>query len=477
MPALCGPREWPAPDIGRISRSSAAIRRRSNRAIGRGRRSTVSCWRGWKSAASRPRRRRTAPRSSSGLYYDLVGLPPPVAEVDAFVNDPSADAYERLVDRLLDSPHFGERWGRHWLDLARYADSDGYEKDNPRLDAWRYRDWVIEAVNADLPLDRFTIAQLAGDLLDGSTPLDRLATAFNRQTLTNTEGGVDPEQFRVEAIFDRVATLGSVWLGLTVGCAQCHSHKYDAISHDEYYRLFAFFNNGDEVEAEVPLVGEPLATFEREQQESRRKLAELEPKLAEAHARAGGRSARLGGRAESTPRGTAGVSSDRTGRREVECRRGAEAAVRRFIPGGRQESGSRQDHDHGAHRSAGNHRLSCRSAGARLIGRARAGTHGAWQLRAQRVSLVRGGYAGVRRQETSRAAGAGRSRRGAERFPRRQCHRRQGTDRLGRRARTKGATTGSCSSRRSRSTAARRPTCSSCSARTMVCSTRWGAFA
>ncbi len=212
------------------------------------------------------------------LYYDLLGLPPTIDEVDAFVSDTSPDAYARLVDRLLDSPRFGERWGRRWLDMARYADSDGYEKDNPRPDAWRYRDWVIAAVNADLPLDRFTIEQLAGDLLPGATSEQRLATAFHRQTLTNTEGGADQEQFRVEAIFDRIATTGAVWLGLTVGCAQCHSHKYDPITHEEYYRLFAFFNNGDETEAEVPLVGEPLAAWEKGRREAEAQLAKLRPK-------------------------------------------------------------------------------------------------------------------------------------------------------------------------------------------------------
>jgi mono/diheme cytochrome c family protein len=218
------------------------------------------------------------------LWYDLLGLPPDLEAVDAFVRDVSPGAYEKLVDRLLDSPHFGERWGRRWLDLARYADSDGYEKDNPRPDAWRYRDWVIDAVNADMPLDRFAVEQLAGDLLPGATPSERLATAFHRQTLTNTEGGADQEQFRVEAIFDRVATTGSVWLGLTVGCAQCHSHKYDPISHEEYYRLFAFFNNGDEVETEVPLSGEALAKWTKDHDDAERKLAALEPKLADARA-------------------------------------------------------------------------------------------------------------------------------------------------------------------------------------------------
>jgi mono/diheme cytochrome c family protein len=195
------------------------------------------------------------------LSYDLLGLPPTIEDVDAFLADAAPDAYEKLVDRLLKSPHFGERWGRHWLDKARYADSDGYEKDNNRPDAWRYRNWVIEAVNADMPFDRFTIEQLAGDLLPDPTPMQVLATAFNRQTLTNTEGGTDKEQFRVEAVFDRTETTGAVWLGLTVGCARCHNHKFDQISQEEYYRLFAFFNNGDETNTEVPTTMEAMAEY------------------------------------------------------------------------------------------------------------------------------------------------------------------------------------------------------------------------
>ncbi len=186
------------------------------------------------------------------LSLDLLGLPPEPDEVAAFVDDRAPDALARLVDRLLASPHFGERWGRHWLDGARYADSDGYEKDRPRPNAWRSRDWVIAAINADMPIDRFTIEQVAGDLLPDAGASQRLATAFNRQTLTNTEGGTDQEQFRVEAVFDRVATLGTVWLGLTASCAQCHDHKYDRLSQREFYRLFAFFDNGDEREIEVP---------------------------------------------------------------------------------------------------------------------------------------------------------------------------------------------------------------------------------
>ena len=186
------------------------------------------------------------------LYYDLIGLPPTPSQVQAFVDDPRPEAYGLLVEQLLASEHFGERWGRHWLDKARYADSDGYEKDNHRPDAWRYRDWVIHAINADMPFDQFTIEQIAGDLLPDATTMQKLATAFHRQTLTNTEGGTDQEQWRIAAVMDRTETIGSVWLGLSVGCARCHSHKYDQISHDEYYQLFAYFNNADEVNSEIP---------------------------------------------------------------------------------------------------------------------------------------------------------------------------------------------------------------------------------
>ncbi len=187
------------------------------------------------------------------LHYDLIGLPPTPAEVDQFVHDPSPGAYEALIDRLLASKHFGERWGRHWLDMARYADSDGYEKDRARPDAFVYRDWVIDAFNEDLPFDQFTIQQIAGDLLPRPSRDQLVATAFNRQTLTNEEGGVDQEEFRINAVFDRTETLGAVWLGLTVGCARCHNHKYDPISQREYYQLFAYFNAADEVNVKLPV--------------------------------------------------------------------------------------------------------------------------------------------------------------------------------------------------------------------------------
>ncbi|NCF84665.1 MAG: DUF1553 domain-containing protein [Verrucomicrobiaceae bacterium] len=183
------------------------------------------------------------------LYYDLIGLPPSTEQVDIYKEAMAENrnaGYARLVDNLLASAHFGERWGRHWLDIARFADSDGYEKDNGRPDAWKYRDWVINAINQDMPFDQFTIEQFAGDLLDSPTHEQHLATAFNRQTLTNTEGGTDQEQWRIAAVMDRVETVGAAWMGLTLTCARCHTHKFDEITHHEYYQLFAYFNNGDE---------------------------------------------------------------------------------------------------------------------------------------------------------------------------------------------------------------------------------------
>ncbi len=179
------------------------------------------------------------------LYLDLIGLPPTPEETEAFVNDKSPDAYEKLVDRLLASPHYGERWARRWLDLARYADTNGYEKDRPRS-IWPYRDWVIKALNADMPFDRFTIEQLAGDLLPGATEDQKIATGFHRNTMLNEEGGIDPLEYRFYAVVDRVAVTGTTWLGLTIGCAQCHTHKFDPIPQREYYQFMAFLNNADE---------------------------------------------------------------------------------------------------------------------------------------------------------------------------------------------------------------------------------------
>lgn len=164
------------------------------------------------------------------VSLDITGLPPTPEQTAEFLGDNRPDAYERLVDRLLSSPHYGEKFARYWLDLARYADSDGYEKDRARPFAWRWRQWVIDSLNHDMPFDEFTIEQLAGDLLPNRNIDTLVATGFNRNTLTNREGGTDPEQFRDEQVLDRAATLGTVWLGLTVGCAQCHNHKFDPIS-------------------------------------------------------------------------------------------------------------------------------------------------------------------------------------------------------------------------------------------------------
>src|SRR6185436_11313697 len=179
------------------------------------------------------------------LSLDLTGLPPTIEDADAFANDKDPAAYEKLVDRLLASPAYGERWGRVWLDLARYADSQGYAEDRPRV-IWAYRDWVIQAINANLPFDQFTIEQLAGDLLPNPSEAQLHATAFHRNTLTNTEGGTDDEEFRNNAIIDRVNTTMAVWMGLTFNCAQCHDHKFDPFSQEEFFKLFAFFNQSED---------------------------------------------------------------------------------------------------------------------------------------------------------------------------------------------------------------------------------------
>ncbi|HYE18891.1 MAG TPA: PSD1 and planctomycete cytochrome C domain-containing protein [Tepidisphaeraceae bacterium] len=193
-----------------------------------------------------------APSAEAGRHalirrvsLDLIGLPPTPAEADAFAKDASPDAYEKLVDRLLASPQYGERWARKWLDLARYSDTNGYEKDRPRV-MWPWRDWVINAINADMPFDRFTVEQLAGDMLPNATADQRVATGFHRNTMINEEGGIDPLEYRFHAMVDRVGTTGTTWLGLTVACAQCHTHKYDPIRHEEYFGIMAALDNADE---------------------------------------------------------------------------------------------------------------------------------------------------------------------------------------------------------------------------------------
>ncbi|MCS7026194.1 MAG: PSD1 and planctomycete cytochrome C domain-containing protein [Bryobacteraceae bacterium] len=184
------------------------------------------------------------------VSLDLIGLPPTPEELAEFLADTRPDAYERVVDRLLASPHYGERWGRHWLDVARYADTDGYTIDAPR-DMWPYRDWVIQALNRDQPFDEFIIEQFAGDLLPNPSTGQLIATGFHRNTPSNYEGGIDFEQYRVEAVADRVNTTGSALMGLTLACARCHDHKYDPISQREYYQMFAFLNNVDEIDKEA----------------------------------------------------------------------------------------------------------------------------------------------------------------------------------------------------------------------------------
>lgn len=193
------------------------------------------------------------------LFLDLIGLPPTPEEAQKWIDKiwPNREAvlneaaYQELISYLLDSPHYGERWGRRWLDLARYADSNGYEKDRDRS-IWPYRDWVVDAFNQDMPFDQFTIEQIAGDMLPDATESQRIATGFHRNTMLNEEGGIDPLEFRFHAMTDRVATTGTTWLGLTLGCCQCHTHKYDPVTHTEYYQLMALLNNADEPSLELP---------------------------------------------------------------------------------------------------------------------------------------------------------------------------------------------------------------------------------
>lgn len=187
------------------------------------------------------------------VTLDLIGLLPDPAEVEEFLKDPDPNAYEKVVNRLLESPHYGEKWARPWLDLCHYGDTDGYLTDALRPVAWRYRDWVVNALNANMPFDQFTIEQLAGDLLPDSTVNQQLATGFLRQALSNREGGADLEEFRVSKVIDRTKMVGTSWLGLTLECCRCHNHKYDPISQKEFYQLYAFFNNDYEINVDAPL--------------------------------------------------------------------------------------------------------------------------------------------------------------------------------------------------------------------------------
>jgi hypothetical protein len=213
------------------------------------------------------------------LSFDLIGLPPTLPEVDAFLNDNEPDAYEKVVDRLLASPQYGERMAVHWLDLARYADTNGYRLDNHR-DMWHYRDWVINAFNRNMPFDQFTIEQLAGDLLPGATQAQRIATGFQRNTMVNFGNGSDPKEYLAKAVTDRVSTTATVWLGTTLACAQCHDHKYDPFTSKDFYRFYAFFNNVPEkgLDGErrnpVPTLLMPSRAQDRRLKSLRRQLAE-----------------------------------------------------------------------------------------------------------------------------------------------------------------------------------------------------------
>lgn len=209
------------------------------------------------------------------VSLDLTGLPPTPEEVAAFVNDTGSDAYDRLVDRLLASSSYGERWAAMWLDLARYADSQGYAPDGART-IWRWRDWLIGALNTNLPYDQFTIEMLAGDLLANPTPMQLVATGFNRNTQLNTEGGVNLEEFRHAAVVDRVNTTFAVWLGSTIACAQCHNHKYDPFTQREYYQLFSIFNNTDDFNTDDPVVEVPQVGRDADVARYQAELAEVQ---------------------------------------------------------------------------------------------------------------------------------------------------------------------------------------------------------
>lgn len=208
------------------------------------------------------------------VSLDLIGLPPSVEEIEAYRLDQVPGAEERVVDRLLASPRYGERWARRWLDLARYADTNGYEKDRQRS-VWPYRDWVVRAINNDMPFDQFTIEQLAGDLLPESSLEQQIATGLHRNTMTNEEGGIDPNEFRFYAMVDRVHVTSTTWLGLTMACVQCHTHKYDPIPHQDFYGTMAFLNNADEIKIDVP---DPEIQARRTAQLQR--IEELEQQLA-----------------------------------------------------------------------------------------------------------------------------------------------------------------------------------------------------
>ena len=217
------------------------------------------------------------------LSFDLTGLPPTPEEVAQFLADQRPGAYERLVERLVASPHYGERWARQWLDLAHYADSDGYEKDNLRPHAWQWRDWVIQSLNRNMRFDQFTVEQIAGDLLPDATMQQRIATGFLRNTLTNREGGINKEEDRVKQVVDRTSTVGTVWIGVTMGCAVCHDHKYDPITQKDFYQLSAFFNTAMEKDIEAPRPWELGAYLQGRAAYDKKRKALLEEYKVEEH--------------------------------------------------------------------------------------------------------------------------------------------------------------------------------------------------
>ncbi|MDP3071454.1 MAG: DUF1553 domain-containing protein [Opitutaceae bacterium] len=214
------------------------------------------------------------------VALDLTGLPPTLAEVEALIEDRAPEAYERFVDRQLAKPAYGEHWARAWLDLARYADSKGYADDQTRS-IWRYRDWVIDAFNRNIPFDQFTTEQIAGDLLPGATQAQLFATGFHRNTMTNTEGGTDDEEFRSAAVVDRVNTTMSVWMGTSMACAQCHTHKYDPLTHKEYFQLYAIFNQTEDADRadEAPVLEFYSDEQQRKRGEAEGEIARLDEKL------------------------------------------------------------------------------------------------------------------------------------------------------------------------------------------------------
>jgi len=221
------------------------------------------------------------------VSLDLRGFPPSLEEVEQFVRDPSPKAYEAMVDRMLGSPHFGEKMARLWMDLARYGDTNGYHYDSPRQ-VWLWRDWVIGAYNGNMPFDRFTVEQLAGDLIPDATVQQKIASGFNRNTRYNEEGGADPAEWRVRYAIDRTSTLGQVWLGLTLGCCECHSHKYDPVTQREFYQLYAFFNSLDEPGAQghrqkyPPLIEVPTEKQKQKIASLKNEIAGIEKQIREA---------------------------------------------------------------------------------------------------------------------------------------------------------------------------------------------------